>query len=221
MLVSVSLLPGLLVCCATGLGAAAPPPCDPLPYEVFWNVGGPTPAGLDLAKFLIFPGNFTQTGDGCSTPGCKPWSQGRFPVISNSGQPVYGGVPQNSNLTAHLEALRESVEAWLPDAGWSGNAVLDFEQWTTVWDLDDGTGGWHDLRYPLFSLVLERRARPDEGPVELYENAKRSFEAAATTFFVETLNALQKARPKVRSLLQNRLPLCWNSFSLGRRGYNI
>ena len=188
------LLAGLLAGAGSCLDAAA---CDPLPYEVYWNIPGPTPAGLNLTLFSIFPGNYTQTGDTCSTPGCKPWSQGRFPTINNAGEALFGGVPQNANLSAHLQALRETVVAWLPDQEWAGNAVLDFESWTTVWYLNDGGGDWHGSRYVNYSLVLEAKQHPEYGPFEVYERAKANFNTAATAFFVESLQMLQKLRPKV------------------------
>jgi hypothetical protein len=37
------------------------------------------------------------------------------------------GVPQAVNLTQHLDRVREGVVRWIPEPGWSGNAVIDFE----------------------------------------------------------------------------------------------
>ena len=122
-------------------------PCSPLPYEIYWNVADQNPRGIDVAAFNIFPANYTQTGDACSNPGCKRWTQGVFPTISDSGTKVNGGVPQNANLSQHLEALSRDVVHWIPDPDWSGNAVLDFEDWTTVWELNTGGGDWHSRRF--------------------------------------------------------------------------
>ena len=115
-------------------------PCSPLPYEIYWNVADQNPRGIDVAAFNIhvFPANYTQTGDACSNPGCKRWTQGVFPTISDSGTKVNGGVPQNANLSQHLEALSRDAVHWIPDPDWSGNAILDFEDWTTVWELNTG-----------------------------------------------------------------------------------
>lgn len=170
--------------------------CVPLPYEIFWNVAESNPP-LNLSQFLIFPANYTQTGSGCSNPGCKPWSQGLFPTISASGEIVNGGVPQNANLSAHLERLSETVVTWIPDPEWSGNAVLDFEAWTTVWELNSGTGDWHSYRYANYSIYLEKLKHPDWDDLQILLQARESFEAAATNFFVETLYTVRKLRPKV------------------------
>lgn len=184
------------VCVAQRLGGSNP--CEPLPYQIYWNVGEADPPTVNLGDFLIFTANFTQTGDGCSNPGCKSWSQGLFPTISASGDMVNGGVPQNANLTAHLEALEKTVVTWIPDPEWSGNGVLDFEAWTTVWELNSSpTGDWHSFRYTNYSIYLERLKHPDWNDSEIEAAAKKSFQEAATNFFVETLKTLSGLRPKV------------------------
>ena len=173
--------------------------CEPLPYQIYWNVGesDPLPA-INLSDFLIFPANFTQTGSGCSNPGCKPWSQGFFPTISASGEIVNGGVPQNANLTAHLERLAKTVVDWIPDPDWSGNAVLDFEAWTTVWELNNGAGDWHSARYVNYSIYLEKLKHPDWNDSAIVAAAKGEFQTAATNFFVQTLKTVTELRPKVK-----------------------
>ena len=50
-------------------------------------------------------------------------------------------------LDAHLAELRATLPSWLPDPDWSGNAVLDFEAWSTVWELNDHPDDWHGERY--------------------------------------------------------------------------
>ena len=128
--------------------------CDPLPYEIYWNVAERDPPGINISSYFIFPANYTQTGNSCSNPGCSSWSQGVFPTISSSGQTTNGGVPQNANLSEHLATLARDVLHWIPDPEWSGNAVLDFEDWTTVWELNTGGGDWHGIRRASYKLAL-------------------------------------------------------------------
>ena len=127
--------------------------CDPLPYEIYWNVADANPPGINVEDYNIFPANYTQTGNACSTRGCKHWNQGVFPTISASGKKVNGGVPQNASLSDHLDALARDVVQWIPDPEWLGNAVLDFEDWTTVWELNTGGGDWHSRRLVVLSHV--------------------------------------------------------------------
>ena len=175
-------------------------PCNPLPYAYYWNVGEADPPSLNPEKFFIFSANYTQTGNGCSTPRCVPWSQGLFPTITDSGHPVNGGVPQNANLTAHVEELEKTVAHWIPDPNWEGNAVLDFESWTTVWELNNDSGNWHSIRYQNYSIFLEKQKHPTWSKEQIEAEAKKSFEASASKFFVETLNTCRKMRPKVSVL---------------------
>ena len=122
--------------------------CNPLPYEIYWNVAEADPLGINISSYNIFPANYTQTGNSCSNPGCSTWTQGVFPTITSTGTTVNGGVPQNANLTEHLLALANGVMRWIPDPDWVGNAVLDFEAWTTVWELNTGSDreDWHSRR---------------------------------------------------------------------------
>ena len=179
-------------------------PCQPIPFVYFWNVGEKNPNSLDPEKYFIFSANYTQTGNGCSTPSCQPWTQGLFPTISDNGEPVNGGVPQNANLTAHVAELEKTVVQWIPDPAWEGNAVLDFEAWTTVWELNTGSGQWHGARYQNYSIYLERKLHPTWSKEQIVSEAKKNFEAAATQFFVETLNTCKKLRPKVIFIVQSQ-----------------
>ncbi len=190
MLPLVLLLIGLLPFCSSA--------CSPLPYSVYWNVAEKNPVGVNLSKFLIFSANYTQTGNGCSNPNCATWTQGRFPTISTGGVIANGGVPQNANLSAHLERLAGTVVKWIPDPDWDGNAVLDFEAWTTVWELNNGGGNWHGEIYVNYSIYLEKLKHPSWDDLQVLVEARKEFDAAATNFFVETLNIVKKLRPKAR-----------------------
>jgi hypothetical protein len=128
------------VCVAVGLTAwgtvatatpTVPPSCStPPPYNLYWNVGGGNFTNLDVQEYGFAPGSMTQTGNGCSTPNCHPWSQGLWPSISDTAHPINGGVPQNASLDAHVANLKQTVVDWIPDPEWDGNAVFDFEAWS-------------------------------------------------------------------------------------------
>ena len=183
--------------------------CSPLPYSVYWNIAETNPAGVNLSKFLIFSANYTQTGGGCSNPNCKTWTQGLFPIISEGGSIVNGGVPQNANLSAHLDRLAGTVVEWIPDPNWDGNAVLDFEAWTTVWELNNASlGNWHSENYVNYSIYLEKLKHPDWDDLQVLVEARKEFDAAATNFFVETLNTVKKLRAKASRAGQKKITVC-------------
>ena len=119
-------------------------------------------------------------------------------MILDNGTAVNGGVPQAANLPVHLAELEKTVVKWIPDPQWDGNAVLDFEAWTTVWELNTGSGDWHSVRYQNYSIHLVQKEHPEWPKEQIVAEAKKEFESAATEFFVETLNTCKKLRPKVR-----------------------
>ena len=174
-------------------------------FPLFWNVAEQEEPRVDVTEYGFEPRNATQVGNGCagdppphSNAGCVPWTQGLFPTIGDDGRWLHGGVPQNADLDAHLAELRTTLPSWIPDADWSGNAVLDFEAWTTVWELNDGRGNWHGERYRNASRVLVAAAHPDWNATAVEAEAKRAFEGAATRWFVSTLQACRALRPRAR-----------------------
>ena len=61
----------------------------------------------------------------------------------------------------------------VPDINWKGNAVLDFESWTTVWDLNIGEGTWHSKIYQNYSIQLMKKQYPTLNETEIYTKAKQ------------------------------------------------
>ena len=153
---------------------------------------------MDVTQWGFTPRNWTQVGGSCSTPGCKPWSQGIFPQIGDDGAVTNGGVPQAGNLSAHLAQLRAQLPAWIPDPDWAGNAVFDFEAWTTVWEQNTGGKNWHGKRYQDKSIALVKAANPTWPAAKVAAAAKEAFEAAATQWFVASLEAGRALRPKAK-----------------------
>lgn len=181
-------------------------------FPLYWNVDQSREPKVDVTQFSFRPRNSTQVGNVCasdppphSNPGCKHWTQGLFPTIDDDGTALNGGVPQAGNLSAHLANIRETLPLWLPDPDWSGNAVLDFEAWTTVWELnvspDSSTGpktGWHAMRYQNYSRLLVEQDHPNWNATRVEAAAKAAFEAAATEWFVRTLEECKQIRPKAK-----------------------
>ena len=161
-------------------------------FPQYWNVNEAHDPDVDVTLYGFRPRNFTQVGDGCSQPAsmnCSSWLQGLWPEIKSSGEKINGGVPQAGNLSLHLEAIEKTLPGWIPDPEWAGNAVLDFESWTTVWEQNIGEGDWHSKRYQNESLRL---ANGNETA------AKTQFEDSATRWFVETLVLCRKLRPNAK-----------------------
>ena len=153
-------------------------------YPVFWNVDEGTPPIIDVTKYEILSMNWTQTGRGCSNPNCKTWNQGVWPMINTKTNPytyINGGVPQAANLSLHIEYIKQNVPLWIPDPNWNGNAVIDFEAWTTIWNYMNNTV------YQNYSIQLAQEKYPNYNHSQIVAIAKQEYETAATQFFVETL----------------------------------
>jgi hypothetical protein len=175
------------------------------PFPVYWNVEEVKEPPVDVTTFGIRPRNSTQVGNACaqdppphSNPGCRSWTQGLFPTIDDNGTWINGGVPQAADLKRHLHAIEVTLPGWIPDASWSGNAVLDFESWTNVFELNNGNSGWHGKRYQIASRHLVKQKHPDWNETAIEAAAKREFEAAATSWFVATLRKCREIRPNAR-----------------------
>ena len=67
---------------------------------------------------------------------------------------------QRANLTAQLALLDGWIHTWVPDPAWSGNAAVDFEDWTPVWEENANPSGWHGKRYQDYSIELVQAAQP-------------------------------------------------------------
>ncbi len=53
-------------------------------------------------------------------------------------------------MQLHLAALQQLIPLWISDPQFAGNAVLDFEAWSPVFDQNDGLGAsWHGKIYQV------------------------------------------------------------------------
>ena len=81
---------------------------------------------------------------------------------------------------------------------WSGIVQLDFEQWSTVWELNKDPHGFHSMHYQNVSRQLVRAKHPDFSAGQVEALAKQEFEAAATLFFVTALETCKQMRPHAK-----------------------
>jgi hypothetical protein len=72
----------------------------------------------------------SNVGENCCVKGCRQFND-HLPYIDpghwNSQRiivPMYGGVPQQLNVSAHAAIVREGVKGWIPDPESTVNAVI-------------------------------------------------------------------------------------------------
>ncbi|KAA0149673.1 hypothetical protein FNF31_07168 [Cafeteria roenbergensis] len=144
------------------------------------------------------------TGNSCQLPGCKSWSQGAFPRLKQAPNgslvpATNGGVPQRANLSLHLGELARTVVDWIPDPDYEGNAVFDFEDWTPIFDANDGSSlHWHGVAYQEYSKQLVRAEHPAWPESKVEAQARAEFEAAAIEMFAKTLTTVRALRPRAK-----------------------
>lgn len=158
---------------------------------------------VDVTKFGILGANWTQTNIPTlqDSTNWQPSFRSLMPVVALNGSGVLlnGGVPQNGNLTAFVEQLRSQVPRWIPAVQYTGLAVLDFESWSTVWELNTEAGGaWHGQVYQNISKQLVRERHPSWSEAQVEARAKEEFETAATEWFVTTLEVCKQIRPHAK-----------------------
>ena len=82
---------------------------------------------------------------------------------------------QAVNLTAHWEKVSEDIKQVIPDAGFTGLGVIDWEAWRPMWERNwDAKKVYQDL-----SLARVRTEHPDWGQKHVERAAKKQFENAA------------------------------------------
>ncbi|CAL8368862.1 unnamed protein product [Lota lota] len=116
---------------------------------------------------------------------------GVYPFISRDGAEVNGGLPQNTDLGAHLAIAGGQISRRLhPD--FAGLAVIDWEEWRPLWARNFDSKAVYRRR----SMRRVRRDRPDlTGKGQVMEEARRQFEEGARRMMGETLRLGATGRP--------------------------
>ncbi|XP_076680463.1 hyaluronidase [Andrena cerasifolii] len=208
LLASVLLVDGFLF----GFGTVTPKYEDRRGFNVYWNV--PTfmchKYGLRFEevseKYGIVQNSMDQfRGDRIAIL----YDPGMFPALmqDSNGNVVTrnGGVPQEGNLTKHLQVFREHLINQIPDESFHGVGVIDFESWRPIFRQN-----WASLQpYKELSVDLVRREHPFWSKSAAEQEAKRRFEKYGRLFMEETLKAAKQTRPSA-SWGYYAYPYCYN-----------
>ncbi|KAL1502700.1 hypothetical protein ABEB36_007808 [Hypothenemus hampei] len=122
------------------------------------------------------------------------YDPGNFPAILKKGNEIFfrnGGVPQNGNLTNHLEIFQEILDQVIPDQNYSGIAIIDFESWRPIHRQNWGVL----IQYKTLSEDIERQLHPLWRDDWIKKEAARRFEDSAKIFIEKTLNFAKELRP--------------------------
>ncbi|EYB82135.1 hypothetical protein Y032_0366g6 [Ancylostoma ceylanicum] len=121
---------------------------------------------------------------------------GYFPYFTDydPNRPVNGGLPQKCPLAKHLALVSEQIREAIPREDFDGIAVIDFEEWRPLYQLNWGK----KAVYKKESIRLIREQYPSISEKSAEELAKKEFNAAAKKIFLSTIGLARQMRPYAR-----------------------
>ncbi|VDO76692.1 unnamed protein product [Heligmosomoides polygyrus] len=121
---------------------------------------------------------------------------GYFPYYLdyNAETPINGGLPQNCPIDKHLIRVSQQIREAIPREDFSGIAVIDFEEWRPLYQLNWGK----KAVYRRESIRLVRKQYPQISEKSAEEMAKKEFNSAAKKVFLHTIALARQMRPYAR-----------------------
>ncbi|XP_078454890.1 hyaluronidase-2-like isoform X2 [Lampetra fluviatilis] len=175
----------------------SPPLLYDRPFLVIWNIPSEQcksrfSVDLDLSMFDMYS-TPNEGFYGQNVTIFYPDRLGIYPYITDDGETIFGGLPQNTSITQHLDKALVDIEKYIPMDQTGRLAIIDWEmwrpQWLRNWDKKDV--------YRQRSRDLVRLKHPNWTDVMITQQAQWEFETAAQQFMVETLQLGKNLRPEV------------------------
>ncbi|XP_032766439.1 hyaluronidase-1 isoform X1 [Rattus rattus] len=113
---------------------------------------------------------------------------GTYPYYTPTGEPVFGGLPQNASLVTHLAHAFQDIKAAMPEPDFSGLAVIDWEAWRPRWAFNWDSKDIYQQR----SMELVRAEHPDWPETLVEAEAQDQFQEAAQAWMAGTLQLGQE-----------------------------
>uniref|UniRef100_A0A1Y1K7I2 Hyaluronidase n=1 Tax=Photinus pyralis TaxID=7054 RepID=A0A1Y1K7I2_PHOPY len=164
------------------------------PFKTFWNMPTFQCAGHKLGfeklgeKYNILQNkNDVFQGDQMTIL----YHPGSFPEIKSDGNLTNGGVPQEANLTEHLQLFEETFNRSIPDVHFAGMGIIDFEHWRPVYDQNFGALN----KYRQLSEKIEKKRHPSWSTAQIKAEARRRFELHGRKFMESSILLAQRLRP--------------------------
>lgn len=171
-------------------------------FEVYWNIPtfmcnqfGMDFTGINQTYQVIQNTNDSFRGNAISIL----YDPGKFPALLErpSTKTIYkrnGGVPQDGNLTEHLELFERHLDELIPDQNFAGVGVIDFESWRPIFRQNFGS-----LQpYKDLSVRIEKERHPFWSSALVDREAARRFEATGREFMERTLLMAKQRRPRAQ-----------------------
>uniref|UniRef100_A0A8C5L7D7 Hyaluronidase n=1 Tax=Jaculus jaculus TaxID=51337 RepID=A0A8C5L7D7_JACJA len=146
---------------------------------------------VDVSVFdvVVNPG---QTFHGPNMTIFYSWQLGTYPYYTSTGEPIFGGLPQNASLDAHLSRTFQDIQTAMPVPDFSGLAVIDWEAWRPRWVYNWDTKDIYRQR----SRALVKAQHPDWPATRVEAAAQDQFQKAAQQWMDATLQLGEVLRPQ-------------------------
>ncbi|XP_073508179.1 hyaluronidase-1-like [Phyllobates terribilis] len=175
---------------------AKPPILQNRPFIAIWNA--PTQQckqrykiDLDLTVFDILA-NPNETLSGQNVTIFYHTHLGYYPYVTDDGESVHGGVPQNGSLEKHFTKAVQDIINRIPAKDFHGLGVIDWENWRPQWDRNWGIKSIYRNK----SMMLVQARHPDWPLNLITKQAKEEFDAAAMSFMRDSVILAQEIRPQ-------------------------
>lgn len=127
------------------------------------------------------------------------YDPGNFPALlkdEKTGKLIFrnGGVPQEGDLSRHLETFRKVLDESVPDPNFDGVGIIDFESWRPIYRQNFGVL----LPYKDVSYEIERKRHWFWSKNMLIAEATRRFEESAVLYMDSTLKIAKQLRPHAK-----------------------
>ncbi|KAL1781976.1 Hyaluronidase-2 [Sigmodon hispidus] len=145
---------------------------------------------VDVSVFDVIA-NKEQSFQGSNMTIFYSWQLGTYPYYTSTGEPIFGGLPQNASLLTHLARTFQDIKAAMPEPDFSGLAVIDWEEWRPRWAFN-----WDSKDiYRQRSKALIQEEHPDWPETLVEEVAEDQFQKAAQAWMAGTLQLGKMLRP--------------------------
>uniref|UniRef100_A0A914UKU0 Hyaluronidase n=1 Tax=Plectus sambesii TaxID=2011161 RepID=A0A914UKU0_9BILA len=118
---------------------------------------------------------------------------GLYPYVTKygEGEIVNGGIPQKVNMTDHFIKMRDDINEAIPSSGFDGVAVIDWEGWKPLWDMN-----WGKMKvYKKLSEEYARSRYPHLSNESSRLRAVNDFNKAAKNLMIQTIRFAIELRP--------------------------
>ncbi|KAK6738797.1 hypothetical protein RB195_020728 [Necator americanus] len=120
---------------------------------------------------------------------------GKYPYYKdyNKSIPINGGLPQKSDLAAHLQVVETNITDKIKDKNSAGLGIIDLEEWRPLFS-ENGYNKKRVYQNESIKLVTDP-SLSEEGK---RKKAEKMFNNASMHFFVQTIEKARKLRPHVK-----------------------